>query len=155
MEQGVITCSAVCSFAPHSQASVNAISFLCIYERNRATSARRRLSLSHAGLGRLISSGVYLASLKTAWSLGAFFATPCFIYIPPSCYTVLHWSIVLHRAALLNRATLCYIVLHWPDRAGLFNSSSAAGTNKYLDLSCCSGLPSGDVILRHRRCSGS
>ena len=49
-----------CSFALHSQAAIRAIPHLCIVERNSPTPVRRRLSLTHAGLGKDISDSIEL-----------------------------------------------------------------------------------------------
>ena len=124
-------CSAVCFFAPHSQAAVEAISHLCVSERNRTTSVRRRLSLTRAGLGKLNPDGVALASLINLCSLEAF-----------SHHSMFHLNSV-HRATLM------------PDWAGLFNSSSAASTNECLDLSCHTCPQSGDRSLLYKRYPGS
>ena len=62
MGQDVITCSAVCSFASHLQAAVETIPHLCVSERNKPTPVRRRLSLTHAGLGTLNPGGIGLTS---------------------------------------------------------------------------------------------
>ena len=103
--QDVITFSAVCSFAPHLQAAVEAIPHLCVFKRNRSMSVWKRLSLTHSDLGELITGGVELTSIINEKCPPA---TSCFIYITP-------------------------IVLLMPDWARLFSSSSAAGTNVCLD----------------------
>ena len=60
MVQDVTTCLAVCSFAPHSQAVVKAIPHLRVSKRSKPTAVRRRLSMTHAVLGKLIFGGVGL-----------------------------------------------------------------------------------------------
>ena len=52
MWQVINMCSAVCSFAPCSQAAIEAIPHLCISEQNRPTLVCRQLNLTHAGLGK-------------------------------------------------------------------------------------------------------
>ena len=131
MGQDVIACSALSSFAPHSQAADKAIPHLRVSERNRPTPIWRRLNLTHAGLGNLIPGGVALTSLINAWSLEAF-----------SRHSMLHLYST-HRATLV------------PDWAGSFGSSRAAGTNGCFDLSWRRCLPSGDRNFSCRKCSGS
>ena len=94
---------------PHSQAAIEAISYLCVSEGNKATPVGRRLSLTHVGPGKLIPGGVGLTSLINVRSLEAFFR---------------HSMFHLYSA---HRATLT------PDWAGSFSSSSAAGANGCLD----------------------
>ena len=72
MGLNVITCSAVCSFASHLQAAVQAITHLCVSEWNRPTLVERQLSLTYAGLGKLNSSGIGLTWLIILWSLEVF-----------------------------------------------------------------------------------
>ena len=86
MRQVVITYSAVCSFAPRSQAAVEAMPYLCVSERNRPTSVRKRLSLTHAGLGRLITGGVELTVLTTVCALPPLHAPSTNIF-RSLCYT--------------------------------------------------------------------
>ena len=105
-------CSAVCSFAPQSQTAVEAIHYLCIFEQNRPTPVQRQFSLTHAGLEKLISSGVGLISLINVWSREAFSR---------------HSMLFLFSA---HGATLV------PDWAESFSSSNAAGTNGCLDFGC-------------------
>ena len=131
MKINVITCSAVCSFAPHSQATLETTTYLCVSKRNRAMPVRRRLSLTHAGLVKPNPGGIGLTSLINVWSVEAF-----------SRYSM-HHLYSAHRATLLH------------DWAGLFSSSSAACTNGYLDLSCLSCPPSKDRSLSYERSSGS
>ena len=120
-----------CSFAPHSQAAVEAIPQLCVSERERPTPVWRRLSLACADLGQLNPSGVGTTSLINVWSLEAF-----------SHHSMLHLY-SSHRATLV------------PDWARSFSSSNAVGTNGCLDLSCRSCPPSGDTSLSYRRCFGT
>ena len=91
MEQDVITCSAVCAFAPHSHAAIEAIPHLCISERNRPTPIRRRLSLTYIGLEKLNSVGIELTSLINVWSREAF-----------SCQSMLHQHLT-YRATLVPK----------------------------------------------------
>ena len=72
MGKDIIASSAVCSFAPHLQAAVEAIPHLCVSERNRPTPVRRRLNLIHAGLGKLNPGGVGATFLINLWNLEAF-----------------------------------------------------------------------------------
>ena len=122
MGQDIIT--VVCSFAPvpHLQAAVEAVLHLCISERNRPTSVWKRSSLTHAGLGKLNPGAVGLTSLINVWSLEAFF-----------------------RQSMLHLYSTYYATLV-PGWVRLFKSSSAAGTNKCLDLSCRICPPSRDRI---------
>ena len=60
--------SAVCSVAPHSQFEKGARPHLYIGKRNRPTPERRRLSLTQAFLGKLISKGLSLTLGMKAWS---------------------------------------------------------------------------------------
>ena len=84
MRQDFITCSAVYSFAPHSQVAVEAIPHSCVSDRNRPTPVRRRLNLTHAGLGKLISGGVGLTSFINVWSPKVFSRhSMLYIYILP------------------------------------------------------------------------
>ena len=131
MEQDFITCSEVCSFAPHSHAAVKTTPHLCFSKRNRSTPVRRQLSLTHVGLEKLNCGGVRLTPLINVWSREAFFR-----------YSMLHLCSAHH-------ATLA------PDGAGMFSSSSVAGLNEWLDLSCRSCPPSGDRSLLYKRCSAS
>ena len=87
--------------------------------------------MTHADLGKLNSDNVEQASLIRVWSLEAFFR---------------HFIFHLYSA---HYATLV------PDWAGSLSSSSAAGTNGCLDLSCCSCPPSVDKSFSYTRCSGS
>ena len=64
--------------------------FLCVSERNRPTPVRRRLSLTHAGLGKLNSGGVGITSVINIWSLEAF-----------SCDYMLHLYSA-HRVTLVH-----------------------------------------------------
>ena len=74
----------ICSLiVPHLQAAAEPIPHMCVSERNRSTPVRRRLSLTHAGLGKLIPGGVGITFPIDLWSPEVFFATPCSIYIPP------------------------------------------------------------------------
>ena len=120
MGQDVITRSIVCSFAPHSQAAVEVIPHLCVSKQNRPTPVRRQLSLTHAGLRKLNAGGTGLTSLINVWSREVF-----------SRHSMLH----LYSG---HPATLV------PDWERTFSSSSAAGTNGCLDLSCPSCPASGD-----------
>ena len=81
--------------------------------------ARRWLSLTHAGLGKLIPGGVGATSPINIWSQKAF-----------SRHAMLH----LYSA---HRATLVH------NRAGSSRSSSLAGTNECLDSNCRSCRRSG------------
>ena len=130
MGRDFIMPSAVCSFAPHSQAAVEAIPHLCVSERNKPTPVCKNFSLTHAGLGKLNPGGVGLTSLINVQYRveRRFLATPCFIYIPP---IVLHWCLT-----------------------GSFSSSSAKGKNRCLDLSCRSCPRSRDGSFSYKRCSG-
>ena len=131
MGQDVITCSAVCSYAPHSHAAVEAIPHFFISEQDRPTSVQSWLCLPHVGLEKLISGGFRLTSLMNVRSQEAFSR---------------HFMLYLYSA---HRAILV------PDWAWSFSSSSAAGTNGCLDLSCLSCPLSGDRSLLYRKCSGS
>jgi len=51
------TCSTVCTSVPHSQAADGDIPHLCKQERKPSTPVRRRLSRSHAILGRAVQGG--------------------------------------------------------------------------------------------------
>ena len=116
-------CSAVCTFAPHSQAALKAIFYLCVSERKIPTPGWKQLSLTNAGLGKLNPGCVGIASLINIWSLEAF---------SRHSMLSLYFS---HRATFV------------PNKAGLFSSSSATGTNGCLDLSCRSCPRSGDRSL--------
>ena len=91
MGQDVAKWSAVCSFAPHSQAAVETIPYLGVSERNRPTPVLRRLSLTHADLEKSNPGGVGPTSLINLRNLENFLATPCSIVIPP---IVLHWRLI-------------------------------------------------------------
>ena len=123
-------CSAVCSFAPHSQAAVKSITHLFVSEKIRKMSIRRRLSLTRADLGKLNPGSVGLTSLINVWSRELFFR---------------HSMLLLYSA---HRATLT------PDWTGSFSRSSVAGASRCLDLSCRSCSLSGDMCLLCRRYSG-
>ena len=86
MRQVVITYSAVCSFAPRSQAALEAITHLCVSEQNRPMSVRKRLSLTYAGLGKLITGGVELTLLITVCALPPLHAPSTNIF-RSLCYT--------------------------------------------------------------------
>ena len=128
MGQDVIACSAVCNLAIHAQAAAETILYLCVSERNRLMRVRRRLSLTHAELGKLIPGDVWLTSLLNIWSREVFFR-----------HSMLH----LYSA---------YRVTVVPDRARLFSSSS---TNGCHDLSGHSRPQSENRSLSYKRCSGS
>ena len=83
MGQVVITCSAVCSFVPHSQAAVEVIPHLCVSKRNRPMPIRRRSSVTHKGLGKIIPGAVGLASSINVWSRELFSCHFMLSYIPP------------------------------------------------------------------------
>ena len=68
----VSTWSAVCSEVPHSQFGEGARPHLCMNKWNRPTLVRRRLSLTQAARGKLISTG--LAQKHGAWK--HFHSTP-------------------------------------------------------------------------------
>ena len=106
-----IKCSADCSFVPQLQSAVEVIPYLCVSEQNRPTPDPRRLSLTRAGLKKLIFVSIGRTFLINAWRLEAF-----------SRHSMLHLYSV-HRAALV------------PDWVRSFSSSNAAGTNRCLDLS--------------------
>ena len=93
---------------------------LCISEQNRPTPVWRQLSLTNAGLQKLISSSVGLISLINVWSPEALSPHPM-LYLYPTRY-----------------ATLV------PDKVGSFSSSNTAGTNGCLDLRYHSCPPSRD-----------
>ena len=125
-------CLAICPSAPHSQAAVEAITCLCVFEWNRRIPVQRRSKLIHANRKKLILGGVGLTTLINVLSLEMF-----------SRYSMLH----LYSAH-------CAILV--PDWAGSFKSSIAAGTNGCLDLSCHS-YPSTSITRQeplYRRCSG-
>ena len=86
----VIACLSVCCIAPHSQAAARAISYVCIVEQNSLSPIQRRLSLTHAGLGKNICNGAVLTSAINEWSLEVFFITSCFICNLP---IVPHWCL--------------------------------------------------------------
>ncbi|CAK8677037.1 unnamed protein product [Clavelina lepadiformis] len=64
-----MTWSAVCSVTPHSHPDEGASPHLCIFERKRLTTVRRRLSLTQAGLARDIPDGFGSASAMKSQSL--------------------------------------------------------------------------------------
>ena len=68
----VRTWFAVCSEAPHSQFGEGARPHLCMDEWNRPTPIRRRLSLTQAARGKLISTGLAPVPVTKARSLEAF-----------------------------------------------------------------------------------
>ena len=68
---------AECSFAPHLQVSVNAISHFCIVAQNGPTPVLSLLSLSQAGLQSVIPGGLLLMSLTN--KVGIDLAICCFI----------------------------------------------------------------------------
>ena len=74
----VRTWFAVCSEAPHSQFGEGARPHLCIYEWNRPTPVRRRLSLTQAARGKPIPTGTGVGHKITE---------------PGSIFTVLPFSI--------------------------------------------------------------
>ena len=111
--QDVITWSAVCSAAPHSQDAEGAIPHLCMVERKRPTPVRRRLSLTQRGLGKCIPGGKELTSDMNAWSREVL-----------SFHSKFHLQSAQRSAALMFNSSM------------LFSRSSAAGTKGRLDLSC-------------------
>ena len=74
--------SAVYSFAPHLQVAVVAIPYLCIVKPNNPTPVRRRLTLTHVGLGKDTPDGTELTSAIKVQSRKCFLVTPCFIRDP-------------------------------------------------------------------------
>ena len=87
MEHDVIIPSAVCSSAPHSQDAVEAMLHLCIDDRKRPTSVRRRFSRTRAGLGIPIPGGRAFTSSKNECRREVL-----------SCHLMLHlWSPILLR----------------------------------------------------------
>ena len=62
----------------------------CVFEQNRPTPVTRRLSLTHAGIGKLNPGGVGMTSLIMYGVKRRFLATPCSIYI---LHILLHWCL--------------------------------------------------------------
>ena len=130
MEQKVIMYSAVCSFTPHSRDAIEAIPHLYVSEWIRPMLVWKQLSLTHAGLEKLILDGIEFGSLINVWNQEVFF-----------CHFMLYLNST-HHATLV------------PNCTGFFSSCSAAGTNVCFDLCCCRCLQSGDKNLLYWRCSG-
>ena len=131
MGQDVTTCSSVCSFASHSQAAIEPIPHLCVFERNRPMSVRKRFSLPYTGLGKLITGGVKLTLLIIVWS-----------------GEVLSRHFMLH----LYSAHCATLISDW---AKLLSSFNAADTNGCLDLSFPQLSTKWRQSLSYRRYSGS
>ena len=109
MGQGVIMCSAVCSFVSHSKTAVKPIPYLCISEHNSPMPVQRWLSLTHASLGELIPSGVW-SSLINVWSREEFSCHSILIYILP---IVLHWCLTWwsYSAVSVQQAQMGVLIL--------------------------------------------
>ena len=108
MGQDVNTCSAVCSFAPHSQPAVKAIPRLYASEWNIPTPVCGWLSLTHTGVGKPIPGGAGLTSFineAEKYSL----ATPCSICI---LLIVLHWCLTGrgHSAVPVQQAQMGVLI---------------------------------------------
>ena len=112
MVHDVIIWSAGCSSAPHLQDAVEAVSNLCLNDRKRPTSVRRRFSRSQAGLGSPIPGRRVSTSSKNECRREV-----------PSRHPMLHRQYA-HLAALM------------PSSLASLSSSRAAGTKGCLDLSC-------------------
>ena len=109
MEQKVIMYSAVCSFAPHSQDVIEAIPHLYVSEWIRPMLVWKQLSLTHAGLEKLILDGIEFASLINVWNQEVFFAILCSILIPP---IMLHWCLTGQgfSAVAVQQAQMCVLI---------------------------------------------
>ena len=83
--QDVVKCSAVFSFAPHSQAAVGVVLILRIVDRNNSRPVQKRLSLTSACLGKNIPDGNELTSALSACSRNVFSPTLVLFVIRPLC----------------------------------------------------------------------
>ena len=125
MRQDVVTCLALCFFAPHAQAAVGAKFHLCIVERNYPKLFRLRLCLTHAGSRKDIHDSTS-RHLQRIHVVGKCFPATQYSNCNPS--TVLHWCLTER-----DRSAVPVLQHKWVSQFKLSKMSTRWGQEPYVE----------------------